>query len=235
MAIKALMFDVFGTVVDWRGSVALEAQSLLGEAKGIEADWFAFADGWRAKYLPAMGRVERGELPRMPLDDLHRMNLVELLNDFGISGLSEGEVDHLNRAWHRLEPWPDAAEGLERLKAKHVVAAHSNGNIALIVNMAKRGGFSWDVILGAEVVRAFKPEPDAYTRAPAILGIKPDECVMVSTHHFDLAAAAEQGFRTAFVRRPLELGPERRAEKEPQGTYDYMCDDFLDLAEKLRC
>jgi 2-haloacid dehalogenase len=155
--IKALCFDVFGTVVDWRGSIAREAAVFFGE-RGIDRDWHAFADAWRARYQPAMEAVRRGKRPWARLDDLHRENLLGVLGDFEIERLSEAEIDHLNRAWHRLDPWPDAAEGLQRLKARYILATLSNGNVALMVNMAKRAGLPWDVILGAEVAHAYKPQ-----------------------------------------------------------------------------
>ncbi|HLT01384.1 MAG TPA: HAD-IA family hydrolase, partial [Geminicoccaceae bacterium] len=153
--VRALCFDVFGTVVDWRESIAREAQQLLG-ARGVALDWHAFADAWRARYQPAMEEVRSGRRPWVRLDDLHRENLLALLDEFAIEGLSEAEIDHLNRAWHRLDPWPDAVEGLGRLKRKYILATLSNGNVALMVNMAKRAGLPWDVILGAEVARAYK-------------------------------------------------------------------------------
>ena len=169
--VKALTFDVFGTVVNWRDSIAREAKAILGP-KGYDKDWHAFADQWRARYQPAMAKVRNGERPWARLDDLHRENLVELLPEFGIIGLGEAEIDHLNRAWHRLDGWPDTVEGLTRLKRKFILATLSNGNVALMVNMAKYAGLPWDAILGAEVAHAYKPQPEAYDRTAAFLDLE---------------------------------------------------------------
>ena len=230
--IKALTFDVFGTVVDWRTGVAREAEAVLGP-KGHALDWGAFADGWRARYVPAMARVARGERPFAILDTLHRENLVELLAEKEIGGLSEGEIDRLNLAWHRLDPWPDVLEGMARLKRRFVLASLSNGNIALMVDMARRAGLPWDVILGAEVARAYKPEPEAYDSAARMLALQPRECLMVAAHPTDLAAAAARGFRTAYVHRPLERGPGREARRPADGTFDYAVDSFIELDAAL--
>lgn len=170
--VKALCFDVFGTVVDWRGSVAREAASFFGE-RGVDRDWRAFADAWRARYQPAMAEVRSGKRPWVRLDDLHRENLAYVLAAFEIEDLGDREIDHLNRAWHRLDPWPDVIEGLQRLKARYILATLSNGNVALMVNMAKRAGLAWDVILGAEVAHAYKPQPEAYLRSAALLDLPP--------------------------------------------------------------
>jgi 2-haloacid dehalogenase len=202
-AVKALTFDVFGTVVDWRASIAEEGRA-LGREKGIDADWVAFADAWRGRYQPSMTRVREGELPWTNLDSLHRASLEELLEEFGISGLDEAEKDHLNRAWHRLDPWPDSVPGLTLLKTKYVLATLSNGNVALLVNMAKRGGLPWDAILGAEVARHYKPQPEAYLMTAEFLGLAPHQCMLVAAHNGDLLAAAAVGYRTAFVPRPTE-------------------------------
>ena len=229
--IQALTFDVFGTVVDWRSSVAREAEASLAP-KGVVLDWGEFADRWRARYQPAMAKVRKGERPFAILDELHRENLVEMLKEDGIS-LNQGEIDHLNRAWHRLDPWPEVVEGLTRLKRSFIIATLSNGNVALMVNMAKRAGLPWDVILGAEVARAYKPAPEAYDRAAAMLGLEPARCLMVAAHPYDLASAAGQGFRTAYVHRPLEQGPGRETERPATGTFDYSVDGFVELAEVL--
>ena len=170
-SVKALTFDVFGTVVDWRSSITREGET-LGRAKGLTADWARFADAWRGLYQPNLSRVRSGELPWTKLDELHRMSLDRLLVDFGIAGLSETEIDHLNRAWHRLDPWPDAVPGLERLRRRFILATCSNGNVALMVNMAKRAGLPWDAILGAETARHYKPQPEAYLITADMLGVK---------------------------------------------------------------
>jgi 2-haloacid dehalogenase len=234
MTVKALTFDVFGTVVDWRSSIIREGEA-LGHAKGLGVDWAKFADAWRGLYQPAMDEVRSGRRAWTRLDDLHRESLDRLLREFKITGLAEAEIDHLNRAWHRLDPWPDAVPGLTRLRTKFVLATLSNGNVALMVNMAKRVGLPWDAILGAEVARRYKPQPEAYLTTAALLGLAPSECLMVAAHNGDLAAASGQGFRTAFVPRPAEHGPGRPADVTPAREWDVVARDFVDLAAKLGC
>jgi 2-haloacid dehalogenase len=230
--IKALTFDVFGTVVDWRSGVAREAEAVLG-AKGVTLDWPVFADRWRALYVPAMSRVSRGERPFAVLDDLHRENLVALLKMDRIENLADEDIDRLNLAWRKLDPWPDVVEGLSRLKRRFILATLSNGNIALMVGMAKRGGLPWDVILGAEVARAYKPTPEAYDRTAGFLQLAPAECLMVAAHASDLRAAAARGFRTAYVHRPDEYGATERARPWPTDAFDYAVEDFGALADAL--
>jgi 2-haloacid dehalogenase len=234
MNVKALTFDVFGTVVDWRSSLIREGEA-LGRAKGLAVDWPKFADAWRGLYQPAMDEVRSGRRPWVKLDDLHRESLDKLLGPFGIKGLSEAEVDHLNRAWHRLDPWPDAVPGLTRLKTKYVLATLSNGNVALMVNMAKRAGLPWDAILGAEVARHYKPERETYLTTAAMLGVQPEECMMVAAHNGDLAHASALGFRTAFVPRPAEHGPGQTKDVTPAREWDVVARDFVDLAVRLGC
>jgi 2-haloacid dehalogenase len=234
-AVKALTFDVFGTVVDWRSGIIREGR-MLGAEKGItHVDWEKFADGWRALYQPMMERVRSGKMPWTRLDDLHRMGLERLLAEFHVTGLSEAELDHLNRAWHRLDPWPDAFLGLVRLRRRFILATLSNGNVALLVNMAKRAGLPWDAILGAEVAGHYKPQPQAYLRTADFLGLRGDECMMVAAHNGDLAAARKCGFRTAFVRRPTEHGPHQTTDLEPSEAWDVVVDSFVDLAARLGC
>lgn len=230
--VKALTFDVFGTVVNWRDSIAREAKAILGP-KGHDKDWHSFADRWRARYQPAMDKVRKGERPWARLDDLHRENLVDLLQEFGIAGLDEGEVEHLNRAWHRLDPWPDAVEGLTRLKRKFILATLSNGNVALMVNMAKRAGLPWDAILGAEIARAYKPQPEVYLRCAEALGLAPSSVMMVAAHNGDLVAAAGCGLQTAFVPRPTEYGFNQTSDLAPEHDFDVVARDFIDLAHQL--
>jgi 2-haloacid dehalogenase len=232
--IEALTFDVFGTVVDWRGSIAREGEA-LGRAKGLRVDWVKFADAWRGLYQPAMEKVRSGQMPWTKLDDLHRMSLDRLLKDFGITGLTEAETDHLNRAWHRLDPWPDAVPGLARLRKRYVLATLSNGNVALMVNMAKRAGLPWDAILGAEVARHYKPQREAYLSTAAFLGLEPRRCLMVAAHNGDLVAAASTGFRTAFVPRPAEHGPGQTKDLSAEHAFDVVATDFVDLAARLGC
>jgi 2-haloacid dehalogenase len=230
--VKALVFDVFGTVVDWRGSLVRELEA-LGRAKGITADWTAFTDDWRASYQPAMQRVRCGELPWTRIDDLHRLILDELLVKHHVAGLSEAEKDHLNRAWHRLAPWPDAVAGLERLKRKYVIGTLSNGNVGLLVNMAKHSGLPWDVVLSAELVQHYKPDPQCYQMAPALLGLPPGEVMLVAAHPYDLAAAAREGLRTGYVPRPLEHGPGRPPQEAGEHRFDMTAQDFGHLADLL--
>jgi len=233
-AIKALTFDVFGTVVDWRSSIVREGEA-LGRAKGLDVDWPRFADAWRGLYQPAMQRVRTGEAPWTKLDDLHRASLDRLLGEFRITGLSEAEIDDLNRAWHRLDPWPDAVPGLTRLRRRFILATLSNGNVALMVNMAKRAGLPWDAVLGAEVARHYKPQPEAYLTTAALLGLDPGQCLMVAAHNGDLAAASAVGLRTAFVPRPAEHGPNQSRDVTPAREWDVIAKDFLDLADRLGC
>ena len=229
---KALAFDVFGTVVDWRSSIIREGR-LLGRRRKLQVDWPAFADAWRAGYQPAMARVRSGELPWTKIDALHRMILDGLLPKFGIRGLAEEEIDHFNRAWHRLRPWPDARAGLAKLKRRHVIATLSNGNIALLTNLAKHAGLPWDCILSAEVVHHYKPDPETYLGAADLLGVKPAELMMVAAHPGDLRAARACGLRTAYVARPREHGPGRAAEAAPDPAFDLHARDFNDLARQL--
>jgi 2-haloacid dehalogenase len=228
---EALVFDVFGTVVDWRSSIIREGEK-LGRKKNLDADWAAFADAWRSRYAPSMDRVRRGEIPWTKLDDLHRASLEELTREFGIEGLSEREKDDLNRVWHRLEPWPDAVAGLTLIKKRHVIAPLSNGNVALLVNVAKRAGLPWDLILSAELVRHYKPDPETYLMAPHLLDLNPERVMMVAAHPGDLRAARENGLKTAYVPRPLEFGPDKVAEP-PDPSFDLVAEDFIELHSKL--
>lgn len=230
--VKALVFDVFGTVVDWRGSLIREGR-LLGRRKKLKVDWEAFADAWRAGYRPAMARVRSGELPWTRIDDLHRMILDELLERFGIRGLSEDEIVHLNHAWHRLKPWPDAKAGLGKLKRRHVIATLSNGNVALLVNMAKNAGLPWDCVLSAEVVRHYKPDPETYLGAADLLGVRPAELMMVAAHKDDLHAARACGLQTAYVTRPREYGPAKKVDVSREPAFGVHARDFNDLARQL--
>jgi 2-haloacid dehalogenase len=229
--IRALAFDVFGTVVDWRSSVIRELTE-FGRRNSVTADWARFADDWRAGYVPAMDRVRRGELPWTRLDDLHRARLVELLTEAGIT-VADRQVDDLNRAWHRLDPWPDSVEGLTRLKRRFVITTLSNGNVSLLTNMAKRAGLPWDCVLSAEIFGHYKPDREAYLGCAEILDVAPDELMLVATHPSDLRAARAAGVRTAFVSRPAEHGPDRMPSTPPAGEFDVTADDFHDLADQL--
>ena len=228
---EALVFDVFGTVVDWRSTVIREGEA-LGRKKHLDVDWAAFADAWRSRYAPSMDRVRNGEIPWTNLDALHRASLEELLEEFGVEGLSEGEKDLFNRVWHRLDPWPDAVEGLARLKERYIISPLSNGNVALLVNLAKRAGLPWDLILSAELVRHYKPDPETYLMAPELLDLHPEQVMMVAAHPYDLRAAQENGLRTAYIPRPLEFGPGREADP-PDPSFDLVASDFIELDRKL--
>ena len=229
---KALAFDVFGTVVDWRSGVIRDGEE-LGREKGLDVDWPAFADAWRSRYAPSMDKVRRGEIPWANLDALHRSSLEDLLVEFGVKGLTEEEKEHFNKLWHRLDPWPDSVPGLNRLRERYILTPLSNGNVALLVDMAKRAGLPWDAILGAEVAQAYKPQPEAYLRTAEILAMRPDEVCLVAAHNSDLAAARACGLRTAFVPRPDEHGPGQRTDLHPEQAWDLVAPDFVALAGQL--
>jgi len=229
---KALVFDVFGTVVDWRTSVAAEVDA-LAKRKGFTVDGAKFADAWRAGYAPSMNRVRTGELPWTRLDTLHRMTLDRILTEFSIPGLTEAEKNELNRAWHRLRPWPDSVSGLTRLKKKFIIAPLSNGNIALMTNMARNAGLPWDCVLGAELVRHYKPDREVYQSAADFLDLQPADVMMVAAHLGDLRAAKTVGLKTAFVARPLEYGPAGKPDLKADASVDLSAKDFNDLAAQL--
>ena len=231
-SVKALVFDTFGTVVDWRGSIIREGVA-WGRTKRLTVDWAQFADQWRAGYAPSMNKVRNGELPWTNLDPLHRAVLEELLQKFRIEGLTESEKDHWNRVWHRLRPWPDSVTGLARLKKKFTIAPLSNGNVGLLTEMAKNAGLSWDLILSAELARHYKPDREAYLIAPSLLGLKPEEVMMCAAHLGDLRAAGNLGLRTAFIHRPNEYGPTRKADAAQSGDFDIVSTSITDMASKL--
>jgi 2-haloacid dehalogenase len=232
LAVRALLFDVFGTVVDWRGSIIREGVK-LGRVKRLRVNWAAFADAWRAGYRPAMARVRSGALPWTTIDRLHRMILEDLLRQFGIAKMSDAEIDHFNHVWHRLRPWRDARRGLARLKRGYLIATLSNGNLALLANMAKNAKLPWDCVLSAELFRHYKPDRDVYLGAARLLDLPPAEVMMVAAHKDDLYAAKACGLKTAFVRRPLEFGPKVRVELKPERAFDVHAGDFLELADRL--
>jgi 2-haloalkanoic acid dehalogenase, type II len=232
--IRACLFDVFGTVVDWRTSVSRDLQDFARRKDIGGVDWLEFAVEWRKLYQPSMDEVRSGRRAFTILDVLHRESLVKLLQRYRIAGLSEADIDHMNRAWHRLEPWPDVREGLGRLKRDHIIAPCSNGNIALMVNMAKHAGLPWDCILGAETARAYKPMPEAYLISCRQLGLAPAQVMMVAAHNPDLKAAKAQGLATAFVARPLEHGPGQTTNLAPDWScVDLAAADFVELADRL--
>ena len=231
--VRALTFDVFGTVVDWRSSVIREGEA-LGARLGLTVDWAAFADAWHGGYAPAMDRVRHGELPWTRLDDLHRMTLDRLLDKFGISdALDEAEREAFNRVWHRLDPWPDSVGGLTRLRQRYVLASLSNGNVSLLVNMAKHAGLPWDCVLSAELAGHYKRDSEVYRMAADLLDLPPERMLMVAAHQDDLQAAHREGFRTAFIRRPLEHGPDATPDLSIDPVFDLVADDLHDLADQL--
>ncbi|MGF1527682.1 MAG: haloacid dehalogenase type II [Candidatus Competibacterales bacterium] len=226
---RALLFDVFGTVVDWRQSVARQAAARFGATR----DWAAFADAWRARYQPAMEAVRRGERPFVPLDVLHRENLDAIAPDFGLESLDAAERAAVTRFWHRLDPWPDSVPGLKALKERYIITAHSNGNVALMVNLARHGKLPWDMILGAEVTGHYKPLPASYRRACQLLDVPVEQCLMVAAHNGDLKAARACGLGTAFVPRPTEYGLGQRSDLAPEDHWDVVAKDLVDLAHQL--
>ncbi len=232
--IKALVFDVFGTCVDFRGSIIRDCRA-WGKAKGLRVNWTKFADAWRAGYRPAMDRVTRGELPWTKIDVLHRLILDDLLVQFKINDLSEAEKDHLNRVWHRLKPWPDTVKGLRRLKKRYIISTLSNGNTSLLVNMAKFGGLPWDCVLSAETFHHYKPDAETYLGAADTFSVKPEQVVMVAAHKHDLFAAQKHGLKTAFVRRPHEHGRNSNKDLADEPSFTVNADDMVDLAAKLGC
>jgi 2-haloacid dehalogenase len=233
--VKALVFDVFGTVVNWREGVARDAAPFLAKHGRPDIDPHGFADAWRKRYQPGMEECRSGRRPFTRLDVLHRENLEAVLRDNGMdpAAIGEAALDDLNRAWHRLDPWPEAVAGLTRLRRKFILAPLSNGNIALLLNMAKRAGLPWDAILGAEVAQAYKPNREAYLRTAEVLGIRPDELCLVAAHNGDLRAARAAGLATAFVLRPAEHGPGQKTDTKAEDPWDVVANDFQDLAHKL--
>jgi 2-haloacid dehalogenase len=231
LAVKALFFDVFGTLVDWRTSIAREAEALLKPKAGT-LDYFAFAGAWRGEYQGALEEVRAGRIGFCKLDILHRRNLELTLKRFDIGNLTEDEKRNFNLAWHRLDAWPDVPTGLARLKRGYVIAPVSNGNISLMVDLARRNGFPWDVILGAEIADDYKPKPRVYLAAAETLDLRPEACMMVAAHFSDLAAAAALGLRTAHVARPNEHGP-GRGEAAPTIAVDLAVKSVEELAAKL--
>ena len=235
LGVKALVFDTFGTVVDWRGSIVREATE-WGRAKNLQIDWGKFADQWRAGYGPSMDKVRKGQLPWTKLDDLHRMILDDLLKQYNITGLTEEERQRWNTVWHRLHGWPDAVEGLTRLKKNFIIATLSNGNVSLLVEMAKFAGLPWDTVFGSDLFHHFKPDPEVYLGAVDLLSCKPAEVMMVAAHAGDLNAAKALGLKTGYVSRPAEAGLNRNApppSAETLAAFDVVASDFIDMAAKM--
>jgi 2-haloacid dehalogenase len=229
-AVKILAFDIFGTVVDWHGSIAAEVNAM-----NLNVDGGEFALAWRAGYQPAMRRVMSGELGWTLIDDLHRMILDEILEKFQIRHLDEGQKRHLNKVWHRLDAWPDSVEGLTRLKRKYTICTLSNGNIGLLTNMAKRAGLPWDCVLSAEVFKAYKPHPSTYLGVAKVFDLAPAQTMLVAAHHDDLAAARDCGLQTAYIERPLEFGAGNPKDVSPKAGNTWHAKNFLALADQLGC
>jgi len=231
-----LGFDVFGTVVDWRSGVARAARPFL-ERHGIGVDPFDFADEWRSLYQPAMQVVRSGERPWVRLDVLQRENLVTVLARHGadVGAIADADLADLNRAWERLDPWPDAVEGLTRLKKRFPIGALSNSHIAGMLHLSRFGGLPWDVIVGAEIARSYKPQPQVYLKSAEAVGLLPHEVALVAAHNSDLQAARACGFRTVFVRRPHEYGPKQDTDLEAEHAWDVVADSLIEVADLLGC
>ena len=232
--VQAMFFDTFGTLVDWRTSIIRELK-WFSVNHDCEADWTRFADDWRGLYQPSMDAVRRGDREWRNLDKLHRESLMTLLARYKISGLTEDDIDHLNRAWHRLEPWPDTVPGLTRLKARYILNPMSNGNVRLLADLARHGKLPFDTILGAEAVRAYKPLPRSYLGNAELLMLDPGEIIMVAAHNDDLAEAQKLGFLTAFVRRPSEYGADQTKDVKAEGDWDIAADSMIEIADVLGC
>ncbi len=224
--IKALIFDVFGTLVDWRGSIAAELEPRLGDRAA------PFADAWRQRYQPAMEDVRSGRRPFTPLDTLHRENLLATMDDFDLT-LSKSEIDDLNLVWHRLNGWPDTKAGLAQLSERFLLAPHSNGNVRLLIDLARHNGWHWDAILGAETTGFYKPRPESYQRAAELLMLELGEVMMVAAHNDDLAAARACGLATAFIPRPTEHGEGQTIDLLPTADWEFVAPSLTELAATL--
>jgi len=233
--VKALLFDVFGTVVDWRTSL-IDDFTRWSATRGVGADWTALVDGWRAVYAASMDEVRKHpERGYVILDVLHRRSLERLVEQLSIKGLNEADLHYLAMGWHRLHPWPDSVGGLTRLKTKYIISPLSNGNVALLTNMAKFARLPWDLILSAELFEHYKPDPETYLGAARLLGLEPAQVMMVAAHNHDLKAAQKQGLKTAFVARPTEYGPLQKYDFEAKGDWDIVARDFGGIAERMGC
>lgn len=230
--IEALTFDVFGTVVDWRAGIRRDGAA-LGARHGLAVDWAAFADAWRGRYQPLLSDVREGRRPWVILDQLHREGLDQVLAQFGITGLDSATREDFVQAWHRLDPWPDVVGGLTRLRRRYILATLSNGNVRLMVNMAKRAGLPWDAVLGAEMAKAYKPSPESYLTTARLLDLPPARCMMVAAHYYDLVAARAQGFRTCYVWRRDEWGTGEKNDLPADHGLDLVVEDFAELADRL--
>jgi 2-haloacid dehalogenase len=229
---SAIVFDTFGSVVDWRSSLIADLTA-YGKQRAIKADWPALVDAWRQAYAPSMNRVRTGELPWTKLDALHRASLDRLVAEHGIEGLTEDDLRHINFGWHRLLPWPDSVPGLTRLKRRFIIGPLSNGNVSLLTNMAKFAGLPWDMVFGSDLFHHFKPDPETYLGVAALLDLPPGRVMMAAAHNSDLAAARKLGLMTAFFARPTEYGPLQSRDYKAEGDWDYVASDIEDLATQL--
>jgi 2-haloacid dehalogenase len=232
--IKAIVFDIFGTVVDWRSSITADFRA-FGRRKAIDIPWEAFVDEWKTAYKPGMEAVRSGDWPWTKVGEIYRSKLDAILAKYGIDTLTEEEKIYLSRAWHRLNPWPDSVAGLVRLKKQYVISTLSNGDVDCLVDMARHAGLPWDLILCAEIFRHYKPDPEVYRGAIELLNLKPHEIMLVAAHNYDLRAARSHGMRTGFVPRPTEHGPDQRTDLTAEEDWDVVADDFLGLADALGC
>ena len=230
--LRAILFDTFGTVVDWRGSL-VDSLKQFGADRGLDLAWDKVADRWRAKYRPKIDLVRHGEMEWTILDELHRLSLVEVLEEFKVPVLPESDIRFLTECWHRLSPWPDAVEGLHRLRKKFVIGPLSNGNLSLMVNLAKFAGLPWDVVFGCDLFRHYKPDPETYLGVCNYLNLRPDQVMLGAAHNYDLAAARKLGLWTAFIPRPVEHGPNQTTDLEAEQAWDVVATDFVDLADRL--
>jgi 2-haloacid dehalogenase len=228
----AIVFDTFGTVVDWRGSLIAELTA-FGAQRGIGTDWAGLVDAWRAAYQPSMNRVRTGEIPWTKLDDLHRASLDRLIEEFGITGLSESDRQHINRGWHRLNPWPDSVPGLTRLKQRFIIGPLSNGNVSLLTNMAKHAKLPWDMVFGSDLFGHYKPDPETYLGVCRLLDLAPGQVMMAAAHNGDLAAARQCGLLTAFFPRPTEYGPHQSRDFKADADWDVVASDIEEMAGLL--
>lgn len=233
-ALRAIVFDTFGTLVDWRASL-IDAFKKFGNEHGVKAPWEMVTDRWRAAYWPNLDRVRRGELGWTILDQLHFSALAEILPEFGITSLPESDLRYLTNCWHRLLPWPDVVEGLRRLKRKYVIGPLSNGNLSLLVDLGKFAELPWDVVFGCDMFRHYKPDPETYLGVCAYLGLRPEQVMMAAAHNYDLNAAQKLGLRTAFIPRPTEHGPGQTTDLRAEGDWDIIAADLVNLAERLKC
>ncbi len=230
--VKAIVFDTFGTVVDWRSSLIADFTE-WGKRRGITANWETLVDDWRAAYSPGMDRVRKGETPWTTLDQLHRQSLEKLVTAQNIVGLTEADLDYLRRGWHRLRPWPDAVAGMQRLRKRYILGPLSNGNVALLTNLARHSQIPWDVIFGSDLWKHYKPDPETYLGVCGLLDIKPEELMLTAAHNYDLGAARKLGLRTAFIARPTEYGPRQKLDFKADSDWDVIAKDMGDLADQL--